>query len=165
MWDSVKSILGKSAPVLGAALSGPAGAAVGLMISNVLGVSTEEEVLEKLKNDPEALLKLKELEITHRTELEKINLSAYTSTLKDIQDARNKNNGHWMPSILTLVLAVMVSGMFVALFLIPPSEAYAQVLIMIAGTILGAFSTAVAFWLGSSQGSWEKQRQILGNQK
>ena len=74
--------------------------------------------------------------------------------------AHSKHAGHWMPVVLTIILALMVSGMFLALFLTPPSEAYAQVLIMIAGTILGAFSTAVAFWLGSSQGSWEKQKTI-----
>ena len=65
-----------------------------------------------------------------------------------------------MPSVLTIILALMVSGMFIALFSISDSESFSQVLIMITGTILGSFSTAVAFWLGSSQGSWEKQKQL-----
>ena len=83
-----------------------------------------------------------------------------TSLLDFKAITKTKMTGHWMPSALTFVLALMVCGMFLALFLIPPSEAYGQVLIMIAGTVSGAFSTAVAFWLGSSQGSWEKQKTL-----
>ena len=65
-----------------------------------------------------------------------------TSLLDFKAITKTKMTGHWMPSALTFV------------------EAYGQVLIMIAGTVSGAFSTAVAFWLGSSQGSWEKQKTL-----
>lgn len=107
-------------------------------------ITNEEHVLEVLSND------------TTMAQLYKLE----TSLLDFKAITKTKMTGHWMPSALTFVLALMVCGMFLALFLIPPSEAYGQVLIMIAGTVSGAFSTAVAFWLGSSQGSWEKQKTL-----
>jgi hypothetical protein len=107
-------------------------------------ITDEEHVLEVLSDD------------TTMAQLYKLE----TSLLDFKAITKTKMTGHWMPSALTFVLALMVCGMFLALFLIPPSEAYGQVLIMIAGTVSGAFSTAVAFWLGSSQGSWEKQKTL-----
>ena len=107
-------------------------------------ITDEEQVLEVLSDD------------TTMAQLYKLE----TSLLDFKAITKTKMTGHWMPSALTFVLALMVCGMFLALFLIPPSEAYGQVLIMIAGTVSGAFSTAVTVWLGSSQGSWEKQKTL-----
>lgn len=140
MWNDVKLKV-VDLPIIYTLLDTPSGCG---LVASTLGVdNNEESVLEKLTKEPESKELLRKLE----------------SDLLIIK-APSKHAGHWMPSVLTIILALMVSGMFLALFLIPPSEAYAQVLIMIAGTILGAFSTAVAFWLGSSQGSWEKQKTI-----
>lgn len=140
MWNDVKLRI-VDLPIIYTLLDTPSGCG---LVANTLGVdNNEESVLEKLIKEPESKELLRKLE----------------NDLLVIK-APSKHAGHWMPSVLTIILALMVSGMFLALFLIPPSEAYAQVLIMIAGTILGAFSTAVAFWLGSSQGSWEKQKTI-----
>lgn len=140
MWNDVKLKV-VDLPIVYTLLDTPSGCG---LVASTLGVdNNEESVLEKLTKEPESKELLRKLE----------------NDLLVIK-APSKHAGHWMPSVLTIILALMVSGMFLALFLIPPSEAYAQVLIMIAGTILGAFSTAVAFWLGSSQGSWEKQKTI-----
>lgn len=140
MWNDVKLRV-VDLPIIYTLLDTPSGCS---LVASTLGVdNNEESVLEKLTKEPESKELLRKLE----------------NDLLVIK-AVPKHAGHWMPSVLTIILALMVSGMFLALFLIPPSEAYAQVLIMIAGTILGAFSTAVAFWLGSSQGSWEKQKTI-----
>ena len=140
MWNDVKLKV-VDLPIIYTLLDTPSGC--GLVASTLRVDNNEESVLEKLIKEPESKELLRKLE----------------NDLLVIK-APSKHAGHWMPSVLTIILALMVSGMFLALFLIPPSEAYAQVLIMIAGTILGAFSTAVAFWLGSSQGSWEKQKTI-----
>ena len=173
MWDTVKQLIGNAAPVLGTALGGPAGTVVGTLISTALGVENTPEAVETaIKTNPDTLVKLKELELTHKVELEKIALEharlEVTDTnnyLHDIQNARKNNNDHWMPSVLTFILSFMVTGMFVGLFTCNPPEQFSQVLIMIAGTVLGAFSTSVAFWLGSSKGSWLKQQQILDKEE
>ena len=65
-----------------------------------------------------------------------------------------------MPSVLTLLLVAMVCGMVWALVMRETPVANKEVLFLIAGQIIGAFSTAVAYWIGSSRGSVEKQQRM-----
>ncbi|WP_120510963.1 hypothetical protein [Photobacterium salinisoli] len=170
MWDKVKALLAGSAPLVGSLLGGPAGGAVGTMVASALGVESTPEAIEAaLRTDPDALLKIRQLESDERVALRKLKLQETgllldfeKAKLADTQNARQQHRDHWMPWALTLTLSVMVSGMFASLFFGNPPQDYAQVLIMIAGTVMGAFGTGVAFWLGSSQGSVTKSKQLVG---
>lgn len=63
MWDKVLELIGDAAPVVGTMLGGPAGAAVGGLVAKALGVdNTPEAIEEMLKSNPEALVKIRELE-------------------------------------------------------------------------------------------------------
>ena len=63
MWDKVLELIGDAAPVVGTMLGGPAGTAVGGLVAKALGVdNTPEAIEEALKNNPEALVKIKEIE-------------------------------------------------------------------------------------------------------
>lgn len=65
MWDKIKELIGDSAPVVGGLLGGPAGAAVGGLISKALGVENNASAIENaLVNNPEALIKIRELEVS-----------------------------------------------------------------------------------------------------
>ena len=65
MWDTIKDLIGTSAPVLGSLIGGPVGGTVGSLIAQVLGVEDTPQAIEQaLKNNPDALLKLKELELS-----------------------------------------------------------------------------------------------------
>lgn len=66
-----------------------------------------------------------------------------------------------MTWILTTVLSVLVAALVGALMLLETPPANREVVYLIAGQLIGAFATAVAYWLGSSRGSVEKQDQIL----
>ncbi len=168
MWDKIKSLLGSAAPLIGTVIGGPAGGAVAGMVASALGVDSSPEAIERaLINNPDALLEIKKLELENAQEFKRLAieegrlaLDEKRAELADTQNAREQHKDHWMPSALVLILALMVSGMFTALFFGEPSESYAQVLIMIAGTVLGAFGTGVAFWLGSSKGSSDKSKQL-----
>ncbi|KFA98785.1 hypothetical protein [Vibrio sp. ER1A] len=168
MWDKVKSMLASAAPLVGGLVGGPVGGAVGTLISSTLGVENTPEAIEhELSNNPDAILKVKQMEMDHKVELKNLALKEMSlqldyekAKLADTQDARKQHKDHWMPWALTLILSLMVSGMFAALFFGKPPQDYAQVLIMIAGTVLGAFGTGIAFWLGSSQGSVTKGKQL-----
>ena len=62
-WKDLTGVVGKIAPMLGAALGGPAGGAVGSMISAALGVdNTPDAVAEAVKTNPEAAVKLAEIQ-------------------------------------------------------------------------------------------------------
>ena len=170
MRDSFKKIVGSAAPMIGTLIGGPAGSVVGGMVASVLGVeNTPEAIEQELKSNPDALIKLKQLESDERIKLKelafnasKLALDERKAELKDTQDARKQHKDHWMPSFLTIVLAFMVTGMFSALFVFEPPKQFDQVVIMIAGSVLGAFSTGIAFWLGSSKGSADKSKQLKG---
>ncbi|MDW6004730.1 hypothetical protein SBX37_17880 [Vibrio mangrovi] len=167
----MKSLIATAAPLIGGLLGGPAGSGVGALIADKLGVEpTPESIEAALKSDPDALLKITQMESDERVALRKLKLKETAllldyeqAKMADTQDARRQHRDHWMPWVLTLILALMVSGLFAALFFGQPPQAYAQVLIMIAGTVLGAFGTGVAFWLGSSQGSVVKNKQLSGS--
>lgn len=170
MWNNVKNILGSAAPMIGTLIGGPAGGAVGGMVASLLGVENTPEAIEReLKNNSEALVKIKQLESDERIKLKELALEASKlaleerkAELQDTQHARVQHQDHWMPSALTLGLALMVTGMFAMLFIVEPPERFDQVVIMIAGAVLGAFGTAVAFWLGSSKGSADKSKLLKG---
>ncbi|MGF1688351.1 hypothetical protein L4C36_16935 [Photobacterium japonica] len=168
MWEKVKAMIGAAAPLVGSLIGGPAGGAVGSLVASALGVENTPQAIEQaISTDPDAMVKLKQLEYEHAQELKRLALEEGRLALEeqreflaDTQHARNKHHDHWMPSLLVLLLCAMVTGMFTALFFGEPSAAYSQVLIMIAGTVLGAFGTGVAFWLGSSKGSVDKSKQL-----
>ena len=65
MWESIKELIGNAAPVVGSLIGGGAGNAVGELVAKALGVENSPEAIEaELRNNPEALLKLKELEVS-----------------------------------------------------------------------------------------------------
>ena len=73
MWDKVKNIVGTAAPMIGTLIGGPAGTAVGSLVASALGVeNTPAAIEQELKNNPEALVKLKQLEFENQVQLKKI---------------------------------------------------------------------------------------------
>lgn len=65
-----QDLLGDAAPVIGGILGGPAGAAVGGLIANALGVGdSEADLADALKKNPQLAAKVKALEISQGTQL------------------------------------------------------------------------------------------------
>lgn len=84
-WSDIGGIVAKAAPVLGTVLGGPAGGAIGAVVASALGVEAEPEAVdEAIKADPQAVLKLKELEATHQHELNVAAIQAETARLAEI---------------------------------------------------------------------------------
>lgn len=70
-----QKIISLGAPLLGTALAGPAGGAVGALIANVFGSNADPEAIAvAIQQDPQALLKLKELQLKHAERLSEITL-------------------------------------------------------------------------------------------
>lgn len=111
------------------------------------------EAMMALQADPNLVLQFRERLAAIDADIEK----AY---LQDRQHARATHREHWMPWMLTLTLAGMVLLLVAGLFMLPTPPENREVVYLIAGQLIGAFSTAVAYWLGSSRGSAQKQVQI-----
>lgn len=84
MWETIKELIGTSAPVVGTLIGGPGGAAVGALVAKALGVENKPEAIEQeLRNNPDALLKLKELEVSKELAILKLEL-----------ETKQENNRH-----------------------------------------------------------------------
>lgn len=83
-WDGVKEVIGKAAPLLGSAL-GPGGAAAGALVAGLFGVeNTPDAIGQAIQADPQALVKLKQLEEENKHELRKMVIEAETARLAEI---------------------------------------------------------------------------------
>lgn len=111
------------------------------------------ESVAALQADPALVLQFRERMAAVEADLDR----AY---LLDRQHARSTHRDHWMPWALTLTLAVMVVLLVAGLFVLPTPPENREVVYLIAGQLIGAFGTAVAYWLGSSRGSLRKQEAI-----
>lgn len=111
------------------------------------------EALEAMNIDPKLAMDFRRAILEVEADLDQ----AY---LADVQHARTTHRDHWMPWALTLTLAAMVSLLVAGLFALPTPPENKEVVYLIAGQLIGAFGTAVAYWLGSSRGSAMKQDDI-----
>jgi hypothetical protein len=76
-WKDVANVVGKAAPILGTLLGGPAGAAVGALVASALGSgNTPDEVSQALVSNPEAAVKLKEIESRRQVDLQTLVVQA-----------------------------------------------------------------------------------------
>lgn len=153
-WKDLSKFVGGIAPAVGLALGGPAGAIVGKGLAAALGTKpTPADIEQELLQNKDALLKVRQFQ-------QQMGLETLKEELADTQHAREQHHDHWMPSALTIVLAVMVFSMFAGILTFEMSSAVEDIVYLIAGQVLMAFLTCVSFWMGTSRSSQEKTRLI-----
>jgi len=82
-WSDIGNMVGKAAPVVGTLLGGPAGGMVGGLIASALNVSPDpDSVNAALVRDPDALLKVQELQINAKVQLEQLAVTAENNRLQ-----------------------------------------------------------------------------------
>jgi hypothetical protein len=104
----------QAAPLLGSALGSPlAGVALSLMSSAFGGkASTPDELLALLSSDPEAMVKLKELEFKHQEALLQIDAQNFQAAVNDKDSARKMRialKDH-VPDVLAFLFLVIYAG-------------------------------------------------------
>ena len=179
MWDNIKNIIGASAPVLGTLIGGPAGTAVGTLISKTLGVDNTPEAIElALRNNPDALLRIKELETSKElaileAELEnkRIDVSSVIDNrkldnekdqmfLSDKQSARSRQVDSEKATGKVDVALYVIAGVIVVAFFVSilalifitldkQSGTY-ELLLMLFGALTTKFGTVVDYFFGAS---------------
>ena len=158
-WSDIKGVIGGIAPLLGTAIGGPAGAALGGMVSSALGVAnTPDAVSQALKTNPEAAVKLRQFELENEADIRKHAFQVLDVELKDVQNAREIHKHNPMPMIICIALTLMVAGGAYMLFTmdIPPDNK--QIANLLFGTVLGQWGSSIAYWVGTTRSSSEKTK-------
>lgn len=174
-WSDIAAIVGKTAPLLGTLLGGPAAAAVGGIISAALGVGNSPDAIQQaVAADPQAALKLAQIQADHSLELQRLAVTAEDNRLKaetadyqtevdDRKSARTREvqSGDRMPAILSVLALV---GFFAALAAILSGWAiFPKDYELTMGQLLGTLQTCVvagfSYYLGSTKSAKESSRE------
>ena len=156
--DIGKQAIQMGAPILGGALGGPAGAAVGAMIANQFGIDTPtpDNIMAAIKADPEAAIKLREVELRHQERLTEMEVDRFRIETADVQNARGVHQHHWMPSVITMVMCAMFGSIVGALFIWAIPGENKDIVVYMAGQVSGLLASCVVYWVGSTRASANK---------
>ena len=159
-WKQVgNAVIKAGAPLLGGALFGPAGSVIASIISGKFGVSpqsTPDQVIAAITGDPDAALKLREIETTHVERLQELENERLRIETADVQSARNVHQHHWMPSAITLLMCAMFGMIIGALFIWAVPGDNKDIVVYITGQVSGILTSCVTYWVGSTRASANK---------
>lgn len=172
-----KSMISKAAPILGTLVGGPVGGAAVMavkMIAGALGVEDSPDAIEaELKANPEALLKLKELELNNKATLERLKTEQEKDRLTDVSSARSRQTEHEKTTgksdaNLYVLAWTVVFGFFglmgLLCFRALPNES-SSVVFMLFGALATGFGQVLQYFFGSSKSSAEKTTLIANQPK
>jgi len=170
-WKDIGAAIGNAAPMVGGLLAGPAGAAIGSVVAATLGVdNTPDSVNNALKNNPDALVRLQELQVNSKVELQKLAVTAqqhqleaellqYKAEVDDRNSARELAAKQPNDLIRPTITILMVLGAIAIVFLV--FSGYSKDLLTDAtasltiGTVMGYWFSEVkqvmAFWFGTTK--------------
>ncbi len=172
-WKDVGKAVGKFAPMLGAALGGPAIGGLASVVASALGVTDPdpqpEQIMSAIQGDPEAALKLLTVQENNKVEIERLALARDQAFLDDRQDARARQvaseQATGKKDINLYALAWLVVTGFFALtgmlcFKALPDDS-TGVVFMLFGSLSTAFGMVMSYFFGSSKSSSDKTRLML----
>jgi len=149
------------AKVLGTALGGPAGPIVNMALTaagKALGVAPEPEAIDvALKNDPDALIKLRKANMWFEAEMKRLDIDVFALEVKDRGDARAMAIKTGLGPQLALSV-IFIGGYFTVLWVLfsgdiaVPANMEQQASILL-GILTVNVPIIMSFWFGSSYGS------------
>tara|TARA_R100000541_G_scaffold40561_1_gene48125 strand:- start:2079 stop:2570 length:492 start_codon:yes stop_codon:yes gene_type:complete len=160
-WSELGKKVANYAPLLGSAL-GPVGAGVGALIASEFGTeNTPEAINSFISGNPEAQVKLREIELTHKVKLQQIKLDTLQAELGDKANARQAHNQSKMPACLSVGLTLLIAVLVFLLFYVNVPDGSREVLFMLLGVVIKEWGSAMQYWFGTTRSSADKTR-LLG---
>ncbi len=156
-WSELGEKIAGFAPLLGAAVGGPAGGAIGTLVASAFGSENEPDaIMTAINANPEAALKLKNLELDNKVELQRVILETARIELADKQNARKENKHSKMPAILSVSLSLIIVAIIYLLFYTEVPEGSKDVLFMLLGVVVKEWGGAMQYWFGTTRSSADK---------
>lgn len=151
----LSNLVSKAAPLLGSVLGGPLGGIAASLISAVFnnGSSSADELQQKIAQDPEAEIKLKQIEAQNLASLLALHNQRFQAANEDIQDARTKSSlirYDWFLPVFSFFIGI---GFFVCvglLMFIPSDHLHPDIVYAIVGSMVTSMSQVVSYYYGSS---------------
>lgn len=163
-WKDIASVVGKAAPVVGTLLGGPAGAAVGGLIAAALGTdNTPDAVSSALIGNPDAIVKIQELQTNAKVQLQQLAVTAEANRLADVQNARARqtaNPNDHTPQWLAGGVTFGFFGALAVVMLAPLQSAVHDLLLVMIGALQTAWVAIISYYFGSSKDSTNQTRMI-----
>lgn len=175
-WSDIARVVGVAAPTVGTLLGGPAGAAVGALIASALGTNNSPEAVNAaLVSNPDAIVKVQELQTNAKVELQRLAVSAeqnrlsaeaaqYAAEVADRDSARKLAASQPKDLIRPTITLVMLGGtvaIIAAVFFGWNKDIITDpVASLTVGTVMGFWfgelKQVMGFWFGMTK---ESQRQ------
>lgn len=175
-WSDIGNAVGRAAPIVGTLLGGPAGAAVGALVANALNVSNDPDAVNAaLAASPDALVRIQELQVNARVQLEQLAVqiettriqaagAQYSAEAADRDSARQlaaKQPNDVVRPILTFIMLGGSLFVVVAVLIGWATDAIKDPVAsltvgMVLGLWLGMTKEVMGFWFGMTK---ESQRQ------
>ena len=160
-FSDIGKTVAEFAPMLGGLLGGPAGAGVGSLIASAFGVENKPDAIQAaIKNDPNAAVKLREVELQNKADLERITLETTKVELLDKQQARTIHQHSIMPALIVSVLTVGLIAFITALMLLDIPEANVRLIDTLFGSYLTAWLGSLTYFTGTTRSSADKTHSI-----
>ncbi len=160
-WSELGRKVADYAPLLGGAL-GPVGAGVGALIASEFGTeNTPDAINSFIAGNPEAQVKLREIELTHKSQLQRIKLETLQAELGDKANARQAHSQSKMPAYLSIGLTVLIGVLIFLLFYVDVPAGSREVLFMLLGVVIKEWGSAMQYWFGTTRSSADKTRLMI----
>lgn len=179
-WSDIGNMVGKAAPLVGTLLGGPAGAAVGSLVAAALNVNSDpESVNAALVGNPDALVRIQELQVNAKIQFQQLAVSLETTRIQAegaqyVAEAADRDSARKLAAAQpndvvrpTLTFVMLAGSLFIvgAILLGVATEVLRDPIVAAtAGTILGVWLSmtkdTVAFWFGMTKES-QKQNAIV----
>jgi hypothetical protein len=174
--STLAQTIGKFAPLLGTVLAGPAGAAVGTLVAASLGgdINQPDALQNIIANDPAATTKLKQMEMDHQLELQRLLLQAAhdesTSLIADKDSARRREiaidhsplaTRDKTPAFLAYLLTIGLFAALAFLFYFPIPTNNQEIIFGIVTSLTTVWISAMGYYHGSSSGSRFKDMSLM----
>ena len=159
-----KKIVKSIAPVIGTALGGPMmGGTVRYLASTLLGDdnASEKAVAAYIQNaNPDQLLDIKQLDNDFKIKMEKLGVDVFKLEVADRSSARVEHKHSRMPTVICILLTFMVSAGAYNLMVTVIPEDNSDILHMLFGQVLTAWTASIAYWVGTTRSSSDKSKML-----
>lgn len=154
------------APLIGEVLPIPGGAIIGELIAHLFNGSVENptDLISKINADPDAKLKLEQLELQHKDTLQKLKSQNYVTSVQDRESARELDEeyltktgkGNPMLPFLVVMLFAGISSLLYAIIFCTLPTGTLPILVMILTTLVHCLKDVYEEYFGGDDSSPDK---------